>query len=157
MKTLAIQNEIVKNYKNISNIVKKPFDKKTGTAYLWSLKNKVNNEKTGFVSQLGIISIETNKKEKTGSLFKDFAIKIYNNIAKNFDSEIQILDGDIKKIKKPLFSTWAETLDGFNAMLKNTTDNINNKNLIKRNQLALLCFTKETSKRLQEINTKINR
>ena len=72
-------------------------------------------------------------------------------------SEIQILNGEIKKIKKPLFSTWDETFEKFNAMLKNTTDNINNKNLIEKSQLQVLCFTKEASKQIQEINAKISR
>ena len=100
----TIQREIVNNHKNLSKKARRPYDKKTGTAYVWGLKNKAG-DKTGFISQSGNISIKTNKKPKTGNLIKDIAIGIYNRVTKHFNTEIQITNGKVENIKKPLFAS----------------------------------------------------
>lgn len=149
-----IEREIVRNHKNLSKKAKIPYDKKTDTAYVWGLKNKTG-DKTVFVSQSGNISIETNKKPKSGNLIKDFAIGIYNRVAKHFDAEIQITNGKVEKIKKPLFMSWSKTLNKINKMVKHTDKNINNKDVVEKSQIGLLCFSKKAVKRLQEINSNL--
>lgn len=156
MKALAIQKEIISRHANLSKISKIPFDKKNSTAYIWALNNNMGN-KTGFISEFGFISIKAKKKAQTGNLFKDAAIGLYNSIARFFDAEIQVVDGKIRQIKKPLFSSWTKTLENINNFLKSTHENIDNNEIVEKKQLGVLCFSKEAIQRIQEINAKLAR
>jgi len=152
MKIPKIQQKIIKSYKNLSTISKVPFDKKDNVVYLWGLKSNLGC-KTGYISELGNISIETNKKNYTGNFFKDVTIDIYNGIAKQFDAEIIIKDNKIQKRKKPLFDFWFLTLNKINNMLQYTTENLNNKNVVEKKQVGLFCASLKTAERIQKINS----
>ena len=156
MKTLPIQKEIIGKFNNLSKAAKTPFDKKNGIAYIWGLNYNMSN-KTGHISELGNIRLETKKKPQTGNLFKDAAIGLYNSIARFFDAEIQVVDGKIRQIKKPLFSSWTKTLENINNFLKSTHENIDNNESVEKKQLGVLCFSKEAIQRIQEINAKLAR
>lgn len=156
MKTLPIQKEIIGKFNNLSKAAKTPFDKKNGIAYIWGLNYNMSN-KTGHISELGNIRLETKKKPQTGRFFKDIAIDLYNSIAKHFDAEIQITNGKIKNIKKPLFTNWTNTLGKIDNMLKSTQENLHNADVVEKKQISMLCFSKEASQRIQEINAKLAR
>lgn len=153
MKTLSIQNEIIKNYKNLSKISQIPVNKEKGTAYIWSLTNKKNNN-TGFITQTGNISLDVNKKSKTGNMLKDFVVGLYNSVTEYFNTEVQINHTQVQKIKKPLFMSWSKAFDRVNDMLKNTMENIDNKNIVEKRQIGLSCFSKTAANRINEINKK---
>lgn len=156
MKTLSIQQEIISRYRTLSKSSKIPYEKNSSVVYLWGLKSNLGN-KTGSIVELGNVSIETNKKTKTGNFLNDVVINIYNAVAKNFDTEIQIKGNEIQKVKKPLFASWSKTLSKINNMLKYTAENLDNKNIVEMNQLGLLCFSEKAVKRIYEINAKLAR
>ena len=100
-------------------------------------------------------SIEMNKKNQTGNFFKDIAIDLYNGVAKFFDAEIKITDNNIQKIKKPLFSSWSETLVKINNILGHTNKNINDNNIVEKKQIGILCFSEKQIKQLQGTYNKL--
>lgn len=154
MKVLAIQKDVVRKYTNLSNLAKIPSDKENNIIYIWGLSNKVGN-KNGYIFQDGSISLETNKKPLTGDLFKDIAVILYNNIATCFDTKIKVTNDNIQKIKKPIFSSWSKTLCKINDLLKHTSENLNNKEVVKKSQIGLQCFSKESVMRIQKINANL--
>lgn len=151
MKSQAIQAEIISRYKHIAKATKLPYDKKNNTAYLWRINNCATDKKV-FISELGNVAIETKKKKCTGNLLKDVAYNIYNQLASYFDTEIQIVDENIQKLKKPLFKSWNETLNNINFALKHTDENINNNNIVDKKQIGVFCFSEKALKRVQETN-----
>lgn len=128
MKTAPIQQQIVQNYNRLKQIAGEPV---LSNREHWGL-NYRNNMTKGFVGETGCI--KRNNAE----------IKISNN-------------GDLNLIKKPFLSTWKHTLKNINKMLEDITVNYNNKDVVNKKVVKILCFSKEASERLAEIASKIKR
>ena len=87
-------------------------------------------------------------------MLKDFVIGLYNSVTEYFNTEVQINHTQVQKIKKPLFMSWSKAFDRVNDMLKNTMENIDNKNIVEKRQIGLSCFSKTAANRINEINKK---
>ena len=124
MKTEAIKQQIINNYRQISQLahVEKTQEHLLPT---WGIVYKHNNTR-GFINQVG--TIERNR------------------------SSIQIIDGnEIKLQKKPFYLTWKRTLKNINAMLENTIRNINNSEIVDKRVLNIMTFPKDFIERLSKI------
>ena len=124
MKTEAIKQQIINNYRQISQLahVEKTQEHLLPT---WGIVYKHNNTR-GFINQVG--TIERNR------------------------SSIQIIDGsEIKLKKKPFYLTWKRTLKNINSMLENTIQNINNREIVDKRILNIIVFPQEFIERLRKI------
>ena len=72
-------------------------------------------------------------------------------------SKINIIDGEIIQVKKSFFKTWKRTLKSFDNMLSNIEENLDNKNIIEKKTVNLLCFSKESAERINAINKNLNK
>ena len=121
MKTDAIKQNIISNYKQLSAMAKVKPDKKSEIP-VWGLNYKKQGV-SGFVGEFG-------------------------NIRRNRAS-IRISENNIQLVKKPFFSTWKRTLKKINNMLADVKSNINNKNIVNKKVVTLLCFPKDTLSKLK--------
>ena len=124
MKTEAIKQQILSNYKQLSQLahVEKTQEHLLPT---WGIVYKHNNTH-GFINQIG--TIQRNR------------------------SSIQIVDGkEIKLQKKPFYLTWKRTLKKMNSMLENTIQNINNREIVDKRILNIMVFPQEFIERLRKI------
>ena len=125
MKTEAIKVEIIENYKQLSQLAHvKP--EKENIVPTWGLVYKHNGTSGFVVNQIGVI--ERNRA----------SIRIVN------ENELQLQ-------KKPFYLTWKRTLKNINSMLKKTTENINNSEIVTKRVVNILCFPKDTVERLAKI------
>ena len=124
MKIEAIKAEIVENYKQLSHLAHvKP--EKENIVPTWGLSYR-KNRTSGFVNQIGVIE--------------------------RGRSTICITDGGkIQLQKKPFFMTWKMVLKNMNTMLQNTIESINNKDVVTKNIVNLLCFSEDAAKRLSKL------
>ena len=121
MRTDAIKQNIINNYKQLSAMAKVKPDKKSEIP-VWGLNYKKQGV-SGFVGEFG-------------------------NIRRNCAS-IRISENNIQLVKKPFFSTWKRTLKKINNMLADVKSNINNKNIVNKKVVTLLCFPKDTLSKLK--------
>ena len=126
MKTEAIKQNIVSNYAKLKEIAKET-PVKPNIYPVWGLNYKQGRTK-GFVNEFGTV-------ERSGA-------------------KIDIIDGNVQTIKKPFFSTWKKTLNNINKMLEDTINNIDNKNVVTKRIVNILCFPKEFVDKLSKINKK---
>ena len=113
MKVDFIKQQIVSNYKQLSKLAKVK-STEPNVVSTWGLVYK-NKRGSGFVNQLGTI--------ERGS------------------SAIRIIDGkEIQLQKKPTFSTWKKTLVNINNMLQNVMENLDNKDVVTKKVVDVLCF-----------------
>ena len=125
MKTDAIRKQILNNYKQLSQLAHVNPEKEN-IVPIWGLIYKKANV-SGFVNQIGVI-----ERNHT-------AIRIVN------EDQLQLQ-------KKPFYLTWKRTLKNINSMLKNTIENINNKEVVTKNIVNVFCFPESFTKKLAEIN-----
>ena len=124
MKTEAIKQQILDNYKRLSQLAHvKP--EKENLLPAWGLSYRKNGT-SGFVNQIGVI-------ERGRS-----AIRITN------EKEIQLQ-------KKPFFMTWKRVLKNMNTMLQSTIENIDNKDVVTKKIVNVLCFSKDAAERLSKL------
>ena len=129
MKTETIKQSIISNYKILALQSK---NKKQGNIVsVWGLNYKQNNKPEGFVNELGLIQRKSAK--------------------------IELRDDEIKKIKKPFFSTWKKTLENINTMLEQIIVDFDNPNAVSKTYVNIVCFPKELAERLEKINRKIHK
>ncbi|MBR6127204.1 hypothetical protein IKQ21_05915 [bacterium] len=124
MKTEAIKQQIVDNYKQLSQLAKV---ERTNENLLpaWGLIYKHNGTR-GFINQIG--TIERNH------------------------ASIRIIDGnELKLQKKPFYMTWKRTLKNINSMLESTIKNINNEEIITKRVVNIFVFSKDMIERLSKI------
>lgn len=114
MKIDAVKQNIVNNYKQLSQMAKVP-QKDNQSFPLWGLNYK-KGRVSGFVGQ-------------TGDVSRNSAV-------------IKIKDDEIEMIKKPFLSTWKSTLNNINKMLEDTKANFENKKVVSKRVVSLLCFPK---------------
>ena len=124
MKTEAITESIIKNYKILSekSTVKSNQD---GIKTFWGLNYKPKNKSEGYVNEIGSIQRK--------------------------NAKIQIRDGEIFRFKKPLFSTWNKALKNINAMLENMISNYENSEVVKKTNVKVLIFPKYFWERVSKI------
>ena len=123
MKTEAIKQQILNNYKQLSQLAHvKP--EKQNIISTWGI---VYREKgaSGFVNQLGVIERGSSAIRITG-------------------------ENEILLQKKPFYITWKRALKNVNTMLQNTIANIDNKNVVSKRVVNILCFPKEALERLSK-------
>lgn len=124
MKTDAIKKTIVSQFKTISEKAKVTPEREHYVP-TWGLVYK-NNGTRGFVNQLGTI-------ERNGA-------------------KIDIVDGEVRQVKKPFFSTWKRTLKNISNMLKKVDENLDNDKVVTKNIVNVLCFPKDFAERISKIN-----
>ena len=115
MKTEAVKESIINNYKILSAKSKVKSDQNVITT--WGLNYKKNDKQIGFVSELGFVQ---RKKAK-----------------------IEIKNDEISMLKKPFFSTWNRTLKNINKMLEDIIANVNNRDVVSKKYVKILCFPKD--------------
>ena len=120
MKIEIIKQNIINNYKQLSNMSKVSSHNKSEIP-VWGLNYKRNGV-SGFIGETG-------------------------NISRNH-SNIKVSKDSIHLIKKPIFSTWKRALSKINDMLEDTKSNINNKNIVNKKVVTFLCFPKDTLPKL---------
>lgn len=114
MKVDIISKNIINNYNNLSQMfVQSP---KGNIVPTWGLRYK-KDKVEAFISDMGIV--QHNK------------------------SEIQIINGKIEKIKKPLLTTWKKVFVNIDAMLKNAIANFDDKNVVQKRIINIVTFTEE--------------
>lgn len=158
MKTKSIEAEIIKNFNVLNKKAQIPYDKKNNIAKFWNLKNKELNNRDCFISQAGYIDIQKTRNNKpTGNMLKDIIKDVRHIISKTlFDTKVKINDnGTLLAIKKPLFATWEKTLGKVNNIIESTTKNLDNKKVVEKNSISVLCFPKAAVENLQKINTNL--
>ena len=112
MKVNTIKQNIINNYKQLSQMAK--VSQKDNQSFpLWGLNYK-KGRVSGFVGQ-------------------------YGDISRN-SAEIKIKNDGIEMIKKPFLSTWKGTLNNINKMLEDTKANFENKDVVLKRVVSLLCF-----------------
>ena len=123
MKTEAIKQQIIANYRELSRLanVKQTTENVIPT---WGLVYKKGCT-FGFVSQIGMI-------ERNNS-----AIRIVNQ------EEIQLQ-------RKSFLSTWKRTLKNINKMLQKTISDFNNEKVVKKRVLNIHCFSEEMINKLSK-------
>ena len=121
MKTEAIKQQIIANYRELSKLahVKQT---KENVLPIWGIAYKKGCT-FGFVSQIGMI-------ERNNS-----AIRIAE-------------EGEIQLQRKTLFSTWKRTLKNINTMLQTIISNIDNQDVVKKRVLDVRYFPKGTLERV---------
>ena len=124
MKTEAIKQQILKNYKQLSQLAHVE-PKKANVLPAWGLSYKKNGV-SGFVNQIGVI-------ERGRS-----AIRI-------------IRENEIQLQKKPFFITWKRALKNINTMLQNIIENFDNKDAVTKRVVNILCFPKDVAERLSKL------
>lgn len=124
MKTGAIKQQILSNYKQLSQLAQEPATNKNVVS-AWGVNYKQKNTR-GFINQMGLI--ERNR------------------------SSIQIVNGnELKLNKKPFYMTWKRALKNINNMLQDGIANFNNKEVVHKRVVSLVCFTKEAANKLSKI------
>lgn len=124
MKTEAIKETIINQFQTISKKAKVTPEKE----YIlptWGLVYK-NNGTRGLVTQFGVI-------ERNGA-------------------KIDIVDGEVRQVKKPFYTTWKRTLKNISKMLKKVDANLENEKVVKKNIVNQLCFPNDFSERIERIN-----
>ena len=121
MKTEAVKQQIINNYKRLSELAKV---QRTDEHYLptWGILYK-NGNTSGFVNQIGML-----ERNRT-------SIRISQ-------------DNGIELTKKPFYITWKRALNNINQMLEGIIKNIDNKDIVTKRVVNILCFTKEEVERL---------
>ena len=122
MKTEAIKQQIITNYKRLSQLAQVPATEKN-VVPAWGLVYK-RNHTSGFVNQIGVI-------ERNSS-----SVRVVNG------EELQLQ-------KKPFYLTWKKTLKNINTMLENTIENIDNEKVVTKKVVRILCFPKEAIEKLR--------
>ncbi len=122
MKTEAIKQQIISNYRQLSDIARvRRVDPNKFPAWGISYKDK---GVSGFVNQIGVV-------ERNGAKIR--------------------INGDEVELKhKAFFSTWKRTLNNINKMLQSTIENIENQDVVKKKIVNILCFSKEAAEKLQK-------
>ena len=120
MKIEIIKQNIINNYKQLSNMSKVSSHNKSEIP-VWGLNYKRNGV-SGFIGDAG---------EGGGK-----------------HAGIEGGRERIHLIKKPIFSTWKRALSKINDMLEDTKSNINNKNIVNKKVVTFLCFPKDTLSKL---------
>ena len=129
MKVDIIKQSIINRFETISKKSKvKP--EKENIVPAWGLIYK-NNGTKGFVSEFGTV-------ERNGS-------------------KIDIVDGEVKQVKKPFYRTWKQTLRNFDNMLANIEENLDNKDIIEKKTVSFVCFPKDLADRIDAINRNIHK
>ena len=123
MKTEAIKQQIIANYKQLSQLAYVKATKKN-VIPTWGITYK-NGCTFGFVNQSGLI-------ERNNS-----AIRIVNQ------EEIQLQ-------RKSFLSTWKRTLKNINKMLQKTISDFNNEKVVKKRVLNIHCFSEEMINKLSK-------
>lgn len=124
MKVDFIKQQIVSNYKQLSKLAKVK-STEPNVVSTWGLVYK-NKRVSGFVNQLGTI--------ERGS------------------SAIRIIDGkEIQLQKKLTFSTWKKTLVDINNMLQGVMANLDNKDVVTKKVVDVLCFPKNAVEKLSKL------
>lgn len=126
MKTEAIKETIVSQFKTISKKAKVTPEKEH-IVPTWGLVYK-NNGTRGLVTQFGTI-------ERNGA-------------------KIDIVDGEVRQVKKPFFSTWKRTLKNISTMLGKVDENLENEKVVTKNIVNIFCFPKDLAERISKINKK---
>lgn len=122
MKTEAIKRSIVSHFKTISEKAKvTPTEEHIRP--VWGLNYRKRGTQ-GFVSEFGLV-------ERNGT-------------------EIDIVEGEVRQIKKPFWMTWKRALKKINKMMGNMEENLDNEKVVKKNTVNILCFPKDFAKRLAE-------
>ena len=129
MKADIIKKSIVSQFQIISKKAKVAPEKEH-IMPTWGLVYK-NNGTRGLVTQFGTI-------ERNGA-------------------KIDIVDGELRQVKKPFFSTWKRTLKNISNMLEKVDENLDNDKVVKKNIVNLLCFPKDFSERISKINKNITK
>lgn len=124
MKTEALQQQIVENYKQLSRLAQVKQTERN-IVPTWGLVYK-HNGTSGFVNQIGVI-------ERNHS-----SIRIVNG------NELQLQN-------KPFYLTYKRILKNINTMLKNIIENINNNKIVTKRVVNIFCFPKNFAERLAKI------
>jgi len=114
MKVDVVSKNIISNYNTLSQMSAQV--PKGNIVSTWGLRYKKDNVEA-FISDTGTVQ--------------------YNA------SEIQIINGKIEKIKKPLFATWKKVFVNIDKMLKDTIANFDDKNIVKKRRIGFVTFTEE--------------
>ena len=112
-----------------------------------SKKSKVKPEKENIIPTWGLIY----KNKETKGFVNEFG-----TIKRN-SSKINIVDGEIKQVKKPFYKTWKQTLRNFDNMLANIEENLDNKNIVEKRTVKFLCFPKDLADRIDAISRNIDK
>lgn len=124
MKVDIVKQQILSNYKQLSKLAQVK-SKEPNVVSTWGLVYK-NKRGSGFVNQLGTIE--------------------------RGNSAIRIIDGkEIQLQKKPTFSTWKKTLVDINNMLQGVMANLDNKDVVTKKVVDVLCFPKNAVEKLSKL------
>ena len=107
-----------------------------------SKKSKIKPKKENIIPTWGLIY----KNKGTKGFVNEFGTLQHNG------SRIDIIEGDIRQVKKPFYKTWKQTLRNFDNMLANIEENLDNKNIIEKNTVNFLCFPKDLADKIDGIN-----
>lgn len=67
-------------------------------------------------------------------------------------SSVRIVNGnELQLQKKPFFMTCKSVLKNINTMLQSIIENIDNKDIVTKKVVNILCFPKEVAKRLSKL------
>ena len=130
MKTAPIQQKIILEFNRLKQIPREPFVEPENYP-TWGLNYRKNATK-GFVAETGYITRNSAQ------------IQIDNN-------------GNVNLIKKPFFASWKRTLKNISNMLEDITTNYNDKDIVKKRVVRILCFSKKDSERLAKIASNIRK
>ena len=111
-----------------------------------SKKSKVKPEKENIIQTWGMIY-----KNKGTKGFVNELGTIQRNRAK-----IDIVKGEIRQVKKPFYKTWKQTLRSFDDMLAQIEENLDNKDIIEKRTVNLLCFPKDFADKIDAISKKLH-
>lgn len=126
MKIDAIKKSILSRFQTISQKAKVTPEKEN-IMPTWGLVYK-NNGTRGLVTQFGTV-------ERNGS-------------------KIDIVEGEVRQVKKPFYLTWKRTLKNIDNMLGKVEENLENEKVVKKNIVNILCFPKSFAEKIDEINRK---
>ena len=130
MKTAPIQQKIILEFNRLKQISREPFVEPENYP-TWGLNYRTNTTK-GFVAETGYITRNSAQ------------IQIDNN-------------GNVNLIKKPFFASWKRTLKNISNMLEDITTNYNDKDIVKKRVVRILCFSKKDAERLAKIASNIRK
>ena len=95
-----------------------------------SKKTKVKPEKENIIPTWGLIY----KNNRTKGFVNEYGRMQHNG------SKIDIIEGEIRQVKKPFYKTWKQTLKNFDNMLANIEENLDNRDIVEKKTVNLLCF-----------------
>ena len=122
MKTEAIKQQILDNYRQLFQLAHVEPKKENIIPVLG-----ISYKRSGFVNQIGVI-----KRGRS-------AIRITN-------------ENGIQLEKKPFYMTWKRVLKNINTMLQNTIENIDNKDIVTKKVVNVLCFPQDMLKRIAKLS-----